>query len=261
MAEKTRRAYGVDLAQLAEWASAHDRDPGQLDHRALRRFAGVLSERGASKSTVARKLAAIRTFYRALVADGAMEASPADLVASPKPEAYLPTVLKPAGVRGLLDSMPASTPLELRDRAIFELAYSAGLRAEELVNLELGGLDLDAEELRVEGKGGRTRIVPAGEPAWRALRVLPRPRAPRAAAPGRPGGAVPVQERAAALHVRRAQAAGAWRCAARRCSPESLHTRFATHLRPTCWRAGRTSGRSRSCSATPPSVRPRPTLG
>ena len=84
MAEKTRRAYGVDLGQLAEWASSHRLDPGQLDYRRLRRFAGVLSERGASRSTVARKLAAIRAFYRVLVQRGEMEASPADLVSGPK---------------------------------------------------------------------------------------------------------------------------------------------------------------------------------
>ena len=168
-AEKTRRAYGVDLGQLAEWAGGHGLAPRELGSRQLRRFAGVLSERGASKSTVARKLAAIRTFYRRLVERGELAANPAELVSSPKREAYLPRVLKPGEVAGLLERMPASGPLELRDRAIFELAYSAGLRAEELVSLDVRSLDPDREEVRVEGKGGRTRVVPAGEPAWRAL--------------------------------------------------------------------------------------------
>jgi site-specific recombinase XerD len=171
MAEKTRHAYGTDLRQLAEWAEGASLEPEELDFRALRRFAGVLSERGASRSTVARKLAAVRSFYRALVQAGELEASPADLVATPKRDSYLPTVLKPGEVSDLLQSMPASTPLELRDRAMFELAYSAGLRAEELVKLNLQSLDHDAEELRVDGKGSRTRIVPAGEPAWLALRA------------------------------------------------------------------------------------------
>lgn len=169
MAERTRRAYGADVGQLAGWASSRDLDPAELDYRTIRRFAGVLSERGASKSTVGRKLAAIRAFYRVLVQRGELESSPADLVASPKPDSYLPTVLKAAEASDLLGRLPASTPLDLRDRAIFELAYSAGLRAEELVDLDLGALDPDAEELRIEGKGGRTRVVPAGEPAWRAL--------------------------------------------------------------------------------------------
>src|SRR6266576_4804214 len=123
MAEKTRRAYGVDMGQLAEWAGAHGIDARTLDHRMLRRFAGVLSERGASKTTVARKLAAIRTFFRFLVERGEIAANPADLVATPKRDSYLPRVLKPGEVAEVLDRIPASGPLELRDRALFELAY------------------------------------------------------------------------------------------------------------------------------------------
>jgi site-specific recombinase XerD len=169
LGEKTRRAYGVDLAQLAEWAAARELGPRDLTHRELRHFAGVVSERGAMKSTVARKLAAIRTFYRQLVERGELEANPAELVSSPKKDSYLPKVLKPAEVAELLERIPGSTPLFLRDRALLELAYAAGLRAEELVNLDVRSLDADAEEVRVEGKGGRTRVVPVGEHAWRAL--------------------------------------------------------------------------------------------
>src|SRR2546423_1416644 len=76
---------------------------------------------------------------------------------------------RPAGVGAFLGRIRATERLELRDRAMFELAYAAGLRAQEIVDLDVASLDADAEELRVEGKGGRTRIVPAGEPAWRAL--------------------------------------------------------------------------------------------
>jgi site-specific recombinase XerD len=90
-------------------------------------------------------------------------------VATPKKDSYLPRVLKPADVAALLDRIPASSPLDLRDRAMFELAYAAGLRAEELVNLDIDSPDADGEELRVEGKGSRTRVVPVGEHAWRAL--------------------------------------------------------------------------------------------
>ena len=169
MAEKTRRAYGVDVAQLAEWAAGHDIDARALSPRMLRRFAGVLSERGMSRSTLARKLASIRSFYRHLVDRGEIEANPADLVATPKRNSYLPRVLKQGEVAAMLDSVGRGEPLVLRDRAMYELAYGAGLRAEELVNLDVADLDPDAEEVRVSGKGGRTRIVPAGEPAWRAL--------------------------------------------------------------------------------------------
>ena len=168
-AEKTRRAYLTDLQQLAQWAGAQGLDPDDVDHRRLRLFAGVLSERGASKATVARKLASIRSFYRHLVDRGELDGSPADLVSSPKRDQYLPRVLKAEEVAGLLDSIPASTPLELRDRAMFELAYATGLRAEELTTLDVGDADFDAEALRVHGKGGKERVVPIGERAGRAL--------------------------------------------------------------------------------------------
>ena len=136
MGEKTRRAYGVDLSQLADWAAGRDLGPLALTHRELRHFAGVVSERGAVKATVARKLAAIRTFYRQLVERGELEANPAELVSSPKKDSYLPNVLKPEEVAELLERIPSTTPLDLRDRALLELAYAAGLRVEELVNLD-----------------------------------------------------------------------------------------------------------------------------
>src|SRR4029079_2807230 len=133
-----------DLAQLAEWASGRDLHPHDVTHRELRHFAGVVSERGAMKSTVARKLAAIRTFYRHMIERGELQANPAELVSSPKKDAYLPKVLKPEEVSDLLEPSPGSTPLDLRDRALLELAYAAGLRAEELVNLDVESLHPDA---------------------------------------------------------------------------------------------------------------------
>jgi integrase/recombinase XerC/integrase/recombinase XerD len=234
MAEKTRYAYGVDLAQLAEWAIAQDLRPEDLGHRELRRFAGVLSERGALKSTVARKLAAIRAFYRRLVERGELEANPADLVAVPKRDKYLPRVLKPGEVAELLERIPGGTPLDLRDRALFELAYAAGLRAEELVNLDLEWLDFDAEEIRVEGKGGKTRVVPAGEHAMKALeRYVARGR-PALAAAGEGDPALFLSKsgkrlstsdvrRRLKIQVRRAALQGG-------VSPHTLRHSFATHL-------------------------------
>src|SRR3954447_22716530 len=169
MAEKTRRAYGTDLEQLAEWAGKLGVGPEDAQQRDLRRFAGVLSERGISKTSLARKIASFRAFYRHLVERGTLEANPADLVATPKKDSYLPRVLKPGEVADVLDRIPAGTPRDLRDRAMFEVAYGAGLRAEEIVNLDAGDLDPDAEEVRVTGKGSKTRVIPAGEVAWRAL--------------------------------------------------------------------------------------------
>jgi site-specific recombinase XerD len=237
MAEKTRRAYGVDLAQLAEWAGAQGIDARRLDQRMLRRFAGVLSERGASKTTVARKLAAVRTFFRFLLERGEIEANPADLVATPKRDSYLPRVLKPGEVAQLLDRIPAGTPLELRDRALFELAYGAGLRAEELVSLDVTDLDPDAEELRVSGKGSKTRVVPAGEPVWRALeRYLERGR-PRLAARSAGARAEPAVflsksgRRISTSDVRRRLAVSTRRAALEGgVSPHTLRHSFATHL-------------------------------
>src|SRR4051795_6336082 len=166
-AERTRRAYGVDLAQLAVWSSANGVEPDGVDYPVLRRYAAQLAGRGAGPRTVARKLAAIRSFFGSMVELGELGANPADLLPAPKQPQRLPRTLKAEDVAALLNKIPATTPLELRDRALFELAYGCGLRAEELVDLDLQSIDFDAETVRVEGKGGKTRFVPAGEPALR----------------------------------------------------------------------------------------------
>jgi site-specific recombinase XerD len=228
MGEKTRRAYGVDLAQLGEWAGGRGLEPTALSHRDLRRFAAVLGERGAAKSTVARKLAAIRTFYRHLLERGEIDANPADLVSSPKKDAYLPHVLKQDEVVELLERIPGTTPLDLRDRAMFELAYAAGLRAEELVNLDTASADADAEEVRVEGKGGRTRVVPAGEHAWRALdRYLTRGRPALDTGESRALFLSKSGRRLSTSDVRRRLKLQARRVGV---SPHTLRHSFATHL-------------------------------
>ena len=186
-AEKTRSAYAADLRQFAVWASWQHVEPPAVTHRLLRRYAAALSERNSAPASVARKLAALRAFYETLREHGEIEANPANLLAAPKRAQELPRVLAPEEISRLLDRIPASTPLELRDRALFEIAYASGLRAEELVSLELTSVDFDAEELRVEGKGRKTRFVPAGEPALRALaRYLERARGALAQEPGEP---------------------------------------------------------------------------
>ena len=170
-AERTRRAYGGDIGLLAGWAADLGLDPAELGHRQLRRFMAALSGSGAAKSTVARKLAATRAFYDALVRAGLAAANPAELIASPKPDQKLPQVLTVDQVSALLAKIPARTPLELRDRALLDLTYSCGLRAQEVIDLELDSPDFESERLRVEGKGAKTRFVPIGEPAQRALRA------------------------------------------------------------------------------------------
>jgi integrase/recombinase XerC/integrase/recombinase XerD len=168
-AARTRRAYGFDCAQFALWSTANGHEPTDVTTRVLRRYAAALGERDVVAATVARKLAALRALYRTLREHGHMPANPADLVPAPKKPSKLPRVLKADEVAELLDRIPQTTPLDVRDRALFELAYACGLRAEELVNLDRHSLDFDAEEVRVEGKGGKTRIVPVGEAAVRAL--------------------------------------------------------------------------------------------
>jgi integrase/recombinase XerC/integrase/recombinase XerD len=169
VAHSTRTAYGIDVRQFADWASANGLEPASMTARDVRRYLGVLSERGQSPTTVARKLAAVRALLRVLVTGGVREDNPAELLHSPKRPRRLPRVLKPDEVAALLDRIPAGGPLELRDRALFELAYGSGLRAQELVSLELTSLDFDSETVRVLGKGQKTRLVPVGEHARRAL--------------------------------------------------------------------------------------------
>jgi integrase/recombinase XerC/integrase/recombinase XerD len=178
VADRTRSEYGSDLAQFADWATGLRVEPAEMSTRVVRRYAATLGERGFAASSTARKLAALRAFYRTMREHGHVEQNPADLVQSPKKAQKLPRVLKPDELAQLLDRIPTSTPLELRDRALFELAYACGLRAEEIVRLDVGAVEFDSEQLRVEGKGGKTRIVPAGEAALRAVaRYLERGRA------------------------------------------------------------------------------------
>jgi site-specific recombinase XerD len=229
----TIRAYRRDLLELGAWATARGREPGDLVYRDLRGYAGELSGRGLAKSSVARKLAAVRSFHEHLVVSGGASANPGDLLSTPKQERRLPRVLAPDQVAALLDRIPAAGPLEVRDRALFELAYSCGLRADEMVSLDLGDPDFDAETLRVTGKGAKTRVVPVGEPAQRTLRryletarpALDSGRGEQALFISRRGRRLSPSDvrRRLAKWVREAAVAG-------RISPHTLRHSFATHL-------------------------------
>jgi len=169
VAAPTHKAYASDLVELAEWSAKRDRNPDQLRARDLRRHAAELSQRGLVPSTIARRLAAFRSFFRNMMLAGQIDQNPAELLSAPRLRRDLPDVLSAAEVDRLLASIPARTPLETRDRAMFELAYSSGLRAGEIVALDLGAIDFDSESIRVEGKGSKTRTVPVGEPAAKAV--------------------------------------------------------------------------------------------
>jgi site-specific recombinase XerD len=236
VAPKTRLAYSIDSLQFAGWASAKQLTPTSIEVRALRRYAASLSERGQAPSTVARKLASLRGLFRTQVELGARSENPAELLSSPKRAQRLPRVLKATEVAALLDRIPATTPLELRDRSLFELAYASGLRAEELVTLDLESVQFDSESVRVAGKGGRTRLVPVGEHALGALE--------RYLARGRPGLIVAAEpalflsksgRRLSTSDVRRRLQTWARLAAARApalagAHPHALRHSFATHL-------------------------------
>lgn len=232
-ARATARAYGRDLLELAAWATARGREPGELVYRDLRSYAAALSERRLEKSSTARKLIAVRGLHAHLVRTGAIPANPADLLPTPKRDQKLPRVLGRDEVAALLDKIPAGGPLEVRDRAIFELAYSSGLRADEIVSIDLGDIDFDSETVRVTGKGQKTRVLPVGEPAQRALRRYLEA-ARHALGPAPEETALFVSRRGRRLSpsdvrrrlekwVREAAVAGA-------ISPHTLRHSFATHL-------------------------------
>jgi integrase/recombinase XerC/integrase/recombinase XerD len=236
VADKTRRAYAIDAGQLAAWASERRIEPATITLRELRRYLVSLSERRAAPATVARKLAAIRALLRVQLELGSRQENPAELLASPKQPKRLPRVLTEREVTVLLDRIPATDPLSLRDRATFELAYASGLRAEELVGLDVDSLDFDGECVRVEGKGGKTRLVPVGEPALRALgRYLARG---RPALGGSESPALFLSKSGNRLHtsdVRRRLRTWARRAAATSpalidAHPHALRHSFATHL-------------------------------
>jgi integrase/recombinase XerC/integrase/recombinase XerD len=168
-----------------------------------------------------------------MVEHGALDANPADLVPAPKLPQTLPRTIKPGDVAALLDRIPATTPLELRDRALFELAYACGLRAEELVNLDATAVDFDGEQVRVEGKGAKTRFVPAGEPALAALRrYLERGRPALSATSGDPALFLSKSgRRLSTSDVRRRLRVWARHAAAQGAvHPHALRHSFATHL-------------------------------
>ncbi len=172
----TLRNYASDLEQLhsflthsAEGEPRPEPELEQIDNLTIREFLGVLYRRGNRKSSVARKLATLRSFMKHLSAQGVLPANPAKVVASPKMERRLPDYLALDAVTALVEAPDAATDCGKRDRAILELLYAAGLRVSELVGLDLGDVELREGLVRVVGKGRKERIVPFGRRAAEAL--------------------------------------------------------------------------------------------
>jgi integrase/recombinase XerC len=143
----------------------------RIDHLAVRAYLAHLSRRKLSRSSVARHLSALRTFFKYLVREGAVDANPARTVATPKREKHLPAVMQPSDVALLLEQPDTSNTLGIRDAAWLELLYASGLRISELVGIDLDDLELRSRLVKVHGKGSKERIVPFGTKAENALRA------------------------------------------------------------------------------------------
>ena len=173
----TVRAYESDLSQFLVFLSERvgrkrmELTPDDFTHHSIRDFMGDRSRRGNSRSSAARKLAAIRTFGKYLRREGVLEGDPAALVGTPKREHRLPAHLGEAEMARLLEMPDASSMLGRRDRAILELFYASGLRLSELVGLDIDDLNLSGRVVRVLGKGGKERLVPFNRTAEAALRA------------------------------------------------------------------------------------------
>jgi integrase/recombinase XerC len=174
----TIAAYRDDLESFVSFlcndymTMARDQlDLRRVDHLAIRSYLAHLSRRKLARASVARHLSALRTFFKYLVREGAVEANPARTVATPKREKHLPAVLQTSDVALLLEQPDTSTTLGLRDAAWLELLYASGLRISELVNIDIDDLELRARLVKVHGKGSKERIVPFGSKAETALRA------------------------------------------------------------------------------------------
>lgn len=172
----TLRNYASDLRQFHFYlTTAADGKPrpapetGQIDNLTIREFMGELYRKKNKKSSIARKLAAVRSFMKFLSFQGAIRANPAKSVASPKQENLLPDYLTLDATVSLVEAPDTSTDLGKRDRAILELLYAAGLRVSELVGLNLGDISLSEGLVRCLGKGRKERIVPFGRRAAESL--------------------------------------------------------------------------------------------
>lgn len=163
----TERGYRSDLEQLAEFLG--DRDLAGISHQDLRRFLGNPIGLKIRKSSLARKLSAIRAFFRYLDREGVVPGNPARLIATPKQDKRLPSVLTVDDARRLMDAPEGDAVDDLRDRAVLETLYSTGIRAGELVGINFEDINRNDRLIRIRGKGRKERIVPVGRKAIDAI--------------------------------------------------------------------------------------------
>jgi integrase/recombinase XerD len=227
---RTVDAYRRDLAALATSRGGVVAD-ATLDE--LERWLAEMRAAGLAPATVARRVSAVRTYFRHLVLIGMRDENPAASLKLPRRGRHLPRALSPSETERLIDAAEGTTPRSLRDRALVELLYGAGLRVSEAVGLDKTGVDLDGRIVRVLGKGGKERLVPLGRPAAEAVRrylALGRAHLDRRYRPelflNARGG--PLTRAGAFLILRRlAEKAG---LEPERVHPHLLRHSFATHL-------------------------------
>jgi integrase/recombinase XerC len=169
-AEATRIAYLSDLKAFAAWMERSGvTEPREVDRLHLRRYLASLSTRKLARATVARKAAALRCYFAWSLRQGHLDADPARSLRAPSGSGRLPRVLSGGEIGTLLDQ-PAEGPIGLRDAAVLELLYAAGLRVSELCGLDREGVDLSGRTVTVMGKGGKQRRVPVHDECVAALR-------------------------------------------------------------------------------------------
>ena len=204
----------------------------RVDHLAVRSYLAHLSRRKLSRSSAARHLSALRTFFKWLVREGVVEANPARTVSTPKREKHLPVVMQTSDVALLLEQPDTSTTLGIRDAAFMELMYASGLRIGELVGIDLDDFELRSRLVKVHGKGSKERIVPFGSKAEAAVRAYLAVRGELADDPEEQ--ALFVNYRGGRITVRSVRRLfdGYLRKAALRAgiSPHTMRHSFATHL-------------------------------
>ena len=160
--------YRIDLRSFAQFIG--EKDVASIDHLTLRKFLAEMRAKNYSKRTIARKLACLRSFFRFLYREGHIKTNPITAISTPKLDKKLPIVLDEAKVARLVQSPSQDDISGLRDRAILETLYSAGIRVSELVGLDVRNVDLISEVIKVLGKGSKERMVPIGSPAVSAIR-------------------------------------------------------------------------------------------
>ena len=203
----TLRSYEDDLTLFCaylEESVGEGADPTAADSQRLRRYSAWLHGRGYAASTIARRLASLRSFYRYQRRQGVVTSDPAGGLRNPKQPRRLPHPFRVEDVIRLLDAISPDTPLGLRDRAMFETLYGGGLRVGELVGLNLDDLDAEQELVRVRGKGKRERLCPLGPRGGRLALPMDRGADARAC---RRAGALPESIRPAADRPERRPAA------------------------------------------------------